>query len=72
METAKLIWHDVLKSRYFKRKNDKRKYHVVGLIENSDSVIIKYYGLHHQWWHFEIENLMYLEMATESGTIIWK
>jgi len=38
-------------------KNDPRKYHVIEILEKEryPQVVLKYYGKHKQWWHYEIE-----------------
>jgi len=43
----------------FHQKNDKRLYHVVAILEEKPDaqVVYKYFGIHKQWWHYEIKSM---------------
>jgi hypothetical protein len=53
----------------FYKKNDKRKYHVVTILDKERTlhIVYKYYGIHKQWWHYEIEPMFSFNSAFRIG-----
>jgi hypothetical protein len=53
----------------FYKRGDKRKYHIVSIIdEPQDKMIVyKFYGIHKQWWHYEIESKYVMDLSFDSG-----
>ena len=45
------------KQDIFYKKNDKRKYYIVAVLDKEETpqVVYKFYGKNKQWWHYKIE-----------------
>lgn len=54
---------------YMHMNRDKRKYHVVCILDKEDEpqIVYKYFGIHKRWWHYEIQSLYAFNMYFESG-----
>lgn len=49
------------KFRYMKL-HDNYLYHVRSVVDNN-IVVVKYYGKHKQWWHYEIQSMYKIWLA---------
>lgn len=54
---------------FFYMKNDPRKYHVVSILDKEDKpqIVYKYFGVHKQWWHYEIDSVYNYNQSLEIG-----
>lgn len=59
----------VTKQDIFYKKNDKRKYYVVMVLDKEETpqVVYKFYGINKQWWHYGIEPVYSFNNAFEIG-----
>jgi hypothetical protein len=59
MNDKNLLKMNIKIGENFYQKNDFRKYHIVGFLENEEipQIIYKYFGRYKQWWHYEVEAL---------------
>jgi len=53
----------------FYKKRDKRKYHIVSILDESQDkmIVSKFYGIHKKWWHYEIESKYGMDLSFDSG-----
>ena len=53
----------------FYEKNDRRKYHVVAVLDEPQGkqVVCKFYGLHKQWWHYEVKSKHEIDSGFKIG-----
>lgn len=53
----------------FYMKNDRRKYHIVTILdaEPTPQIVYKFYGIHKQRWHYKIEPVHIFEYCIKSG-----
>ena len=62
--------------RYHMLNNQHRigrtKIHIVAVIEDDGHIIIvyKWYGLHKQWWHYEIESQYAMDLMIQFGQLV--
>lgn len=50
------------------------KYHVVAILQNEPipQVVLKHFGRHKQWWHYEVESEEGMQYAFEIGLYYFK
>jgi hypothetical protein len=65
---------EIKKKKFFYKKNDFHKYHLVGILENEPQpqVIYKYFGRYKQWWHYEIKSLYIFKISIKDGYYYFK
>ncbi len=54
------------------QKNDTRKYHVVIVLEEEKQVVVKFFGKHKQWWHYEIKSFYEMNLWFDGGLMSLK
>ena len=52
----------------FYQKNDRRKYYIVSILdEPKKQIVYKFFGIHKQWWHYQIESEYRMNFAFKIG-----
>lgn len=47
--------------------NDNYKYHVIHNDEKEKIIIVKYFGKHKRWWHYEIWSYLHVNIFNKNG-----
>jgi hypothetical protein len=46
-------------------------YHILGIFDN-EKIAVKYFGKHHQWWHYEFIDIWRFYCAYQKGHAVIK
>ena len=74
-EMAKLESNSLISNKKsFYMKNDKRKYHIVIILNDKqeNQIIYKFFGIHKRYWHYEIESLYSFNSRVHCGLYSFK
>ena len=56
----------------YNKTNDRRLYHIVAIVDDGKAVVSKFYGLHKQYWHYEVEDIDVFAYAISNGWYMLK
>ena len=51
----------------YKQLRDPRLYHLCAIIDGGKAVVLKFYGIHKQYWHYEVTNTDAFEHQITKG-----
>lgn len=61
---------DLKKGDSLYKYKDSSKYHILHVDKNEEIVVLKWFGKHKQWWHYEIMTFYDIDIRMESKPIL--